>query len=530
MNADDGKRSIGKVVSVTADRFVVELHGGTDNFTIVGFDDMEYVARLGSFLMIPAQDEYVVAEISGLRERDPTVGGSGPDKMEKSSSSKYLDLVPLGMLPKDSAGSFRFGVSNFPALYADALYALSAELDRIFETVEPFKSDGDEPTKWTSLAIGNSVIFDDYPVKLKIDPFFGGHSAILGNTGSGKSCTLASILQALFEKPNEHRARGSTFVIFDVNGEYSDALSGLKVEGEIGVRDVSFDVDREASFFLPHWFLDASEWELLLQASERAQVPILRSALGLTSLFNDGASADLASVRNHVLATCILQILGDESSSPSSADRITAILNKFGTAEISTATIGSFIRVRYGEMDDVESLTCFLQGDDDGDGGFLKPGFRVPDYQNTPFDFDNLGAALDLAILYEEAHGNRQIRDYCSSLLTRYKALQERDEFAFVRCTTAADGATFKQREYLSTILGLVNNEDRGYEKSHQIIILDMNSVDDEIVALVASVLSRMIFSILRRLDPRNRFPVHLVLEEAHRYICLLYTSDAADE
>ena len=47
MSHDDRKRAIGKVVSVAADRFVVEMHVGTDNFTVVGFDDVHYVARLG---------------------------------------------------------------------------------------------------------------------------------------------------------------------------------------------------------------------------------------------------------------------------------------------------------------------------------------------------------------------------------------------------------------------------------------------------------------------------------------------------
>src|SRR3546814_15618990 len=70
MSHDDRKRAIGKVVSVAADRFVVEMHAGTDNFTVVGFDDVHYVARLGSFLMIPAQSEYVVVEVVGLRARD----------------------------------------------------------------------------------------------------------------------------------------------------------------------------------------------------------------------------------------------------------------------------------------------------------------------------------------------------------------------------------------------------------------------------------------------------------------------------
>lgn len=67
LSHDDRKRAIGKVVSVAADRFVVEMHAGTDNFTVVGFDGVHYVARLGSFLMIPSQSEYVVVEVVGLR-------------------------------------------------------------------------------------------------------------------------------------------------------------------------------------------------------------------------------------------------------------------------------------------------------------------------------------------------------------------------------------------------------------------------------------------------------------------------------
>ena len=44
MSHDDRKRAIGKVVSVAADRFVVEMHAGTDNFTVVGFDDVPQAA------------------------------------------------------------------------------------------------------------------------------------------------------------------------------------------------------------------------------------------------------------------------------------------------------------------------------------------------------------------------------------------------------------------------------------------------------------------------------------------------------
>jgi hypothetical protein len=78
-------------------------------------------------------------------------------------------------------------VSVFPSLYADALYALDSELDRIFDTEDAVADDAGgelaaEPTSYRVLGIGQSVIFEGYDVKVRIDDFFGGHSAVLGNT------------------------------------------------------------------------------------------------------------------------------------------------------------------------------------------------------------------------------------------------------------------------------------------------------------------------------------------------------------
>ena len=97
MSHDDRKRAIGKVVSVAADRFVVEMHAGTDNFTVVGFDDVHYVARLGSFLMIPSQSEYVVVEVVGLRERD----ASTPS--ERGDFDRAADRLDFSALAGDGA-------------------------------------------------------------------------------------------------------------------------------------------------------------------------------------------------------------------------------------------------------------------------------------------------------------------------------------------------------------------------------------------------------------------------------------------
>ena len=530
MASDDQRRAIGKVVSVSADKFVVELHRGNDNFTVVGFDDVHYVARLGSFVIIPVQSEYVVSEVVGLREKDSSA--SRPTKVEgqeldKVDSAKYLDLVPVGMLPQKRDGPFRFGVSIFPSLYADALYVLDDELDRIFDIAdweEPVPNSGEPPsTRLRALNIGTSVVFQDYDVKVRIDEFFGGHVAVLGNTGSGKSCTVATILQSLFEKKNELIARGATFVLLDVNGEYRRAFT--KIQSDINRRYLRIATDPKddaptqvdvaedtATFRMPHWFMSVEEWELLLRASERTQQPVLRTALGLSTLFSEQGDAKLEQIRNHILSSCIQFILSGDAGSPTKKDRITALLSTFSTDDINMDAIRNKIAISYGQMADPEGLSNFLET-------HIVDDVSLPNYAHQEFEFEVLGAALDLALLYEEAHGNRQIRDYCAQMITRFKWIKEREEFAFLRVSPNDLREDEKDLHlFVEKFLGL-ERRNRDFHKSAQVIILDMNEAADEVVEVASAVMARLIFDRLRRADPRNRLPINLILEEAHRYV-----------
>ena len=535
MSRDDRKRAIGKLVSVAADRFVVEMHAGTDNFTVVGFDDVHYVARLGSFLMIPVQTEYVVVEVVGLRERDSQNASLGEGALDKAASAKYLDVVPVGMLPLNRGEKFRFGVSLFPSLYADALYALDVELDRVFETGKSSEiakgPNGAAPvpedaTRYSALSIGRSVVFEGYDVKVRIDDFFGGHTAVLGNTGSGKSCTVAAVLQSLFDKPDEFHARGATFVVFDVNGEYANALAPLAKEDGIGVSHIVLDGSAaEGKFRLPHWFLEQSEWELLLQASERTQIPVLRTALGLTGLFRQSSPEALA-IKEHFIATCVLECFrGADGDSPvAKFQRVVSLFQKYPTQDLNTKLLEKYgANYQYGNFAG-GSLDPFL----DEVRKKLREDVDLPSYKQTPFTFDDLEECMDFAILYEEAHGNRQIRDYCSQMFTRFKSLRDRSEYAFMRYDIKPGETVPTIGAFLEQILGLSKHGNH-WRKRQQIIVVDMNAVEDEVVELVSSVLARMIFRLLRQADPRNRFPVHLLLEEAHRYISAAPSKYAID-
>ncbi len=330
-------------------------------------------------------------------------------------------------------------------------------------------------------------------------------------------------------------ARGATFIILDVNGEYRRAFSELPADIKRSYLQIAMNPDAQAPapldenettaiFRLPHWFMSVEEWELLLRASERTQQPVLRTALGLSSLFSGGQTGNnnLGRIRNHILASCIGCILESDAGSPTKKDRITALLSSFSTQEIGLQTVQGMIAISYGEMAQVEQLTTLIQT-------HSLEEVTLPNYSHREFNFEDLGAALELALLYEEAHGNKQIRDYCAQMVTRFKWIREREEFAFLRVPTNSLRAEERRQDlFIEQFMGLRRDNEQ-LEKSAQIIILDMNEAADEVVEVASAVMTRLIFDRLRKAEPRNRLPIHLILEEAHRYVAEKPTRHAID-
>jgi len=524
MIVDDKKRVIGKIVSINSDRFTVELLSGLKNFNVNGYDDIHYFAQINSYVIVPYQNYYIVSEVVSVREKDTTLIANSVKEQElnKVYSTKYLEVLPIGTINKEK---FIFGVSVYPTLYSDVLYIKDTELDFIFNVKDQKSSACDFfdnctyvnkidecPKRYNTLDIGKSAIFQDYDIKIKIDNFFGGHSAILGNTGSGKSCTISSMVQTLFKKKG-FSGVGASFIFFDVNGEYKQAFEQLhNLNDDIEIYYTSLE-DEINPFKLPQHLMNVEEWELLLNASEKAQLPILRNALNIASLLSKSeADGNSKKILNHIKAVCIDLVLKGEGNDTSKYTHIATILRSFPTddfnfdTQVGVKTLQQCIAINYGTMADIDEITNIINtnGYIDHEGIKLFESSEI-----EPFEFDLLGEALELAILYEEAHGNNQIRNYCASLITRFKSLQNREDFDFIkeRITISAD-------EYIKKLFGI-----NGTKKKTQITIIDLNSAEDEIVEIVSAVLTRLFFDTLRVASPRNQFPVNLVLEEAHRYI-----------
>ena len=560
MTSHSKSRVIGIVTSVSANTLVVELHRGSDNFTVVGLDDMHYVATLGSYVLVSMQAEYIVLEVIGMRESESTHQNLNRTELDKTDSSKFLDVTPVGTLSKQS-NEFQFGVSIYPPLYADVMYAREEDLNLIFNATEndetPAKDDTQNGTIPNTIEIGTSAVFGGYPVRAKIDLFFGGHTAVLGNTGSGKSCTVASIIQSIFGRTRRLTAQGAKFVIFDVNGEYRRSLDNIpanirtrylkacKANTDISTPHKNRkDAEQSSRFTLPHWFMSVDEWALLLRASEKSQIPALRLALGFTTLFRDSENHDKETsnsqesvnytekkIKNHVLAKTFLLILGGELASSGKADRIRAILTTFKTDDLSyddpVVKAGLFTH-----------FSSFADGEEKPDSNrnenhnkflnklkdLLIDEINLPSYNNFPFSFKKLQDALDLAIYYEESNGNRQIRDYCSSLITRLKSVTDHPDYEFLRAEVAKPSPhELCPEKYIDYILGVSDSATADdvddCDKSRQISVIDLNDASDEVIDVSSAVVSRLIFDRMRHAKFRNTTPVHLVLEEAHRYI-----------
>jgi len=515
MTKEDKQRVIGKVVAINSDRFSVELLSGLENFNVSGFDDIHYFAQLNSYVIVPYQNYYIVAEVSGVREKDLNVPFSNPTDqiLSKIQAGKFLEVLPIGTIKttKFETLNFEFGVSVYPTLYSDVLYIKEKELDTIFKTdnvkvqicESPKDCKKDECSckfRYTSLPIGKSTIFPDYEVKLDIDKFFGSHSAILGNTGSGKSCTIASMIQTLY-KLESNSATGSTFIFFDVNGEYKQAFEQLSTKNEnIQTKYYSIEENEDKQiekFILPHWFLNIDEWALLLKASEKSQLPILRNSLGFTQ------KVDAKTIK-HIYACSIMYVYENWEGSVTKRQKIVSLIDK---ANFVPKIDYSAMDAKFGSFPNSTVESVFKNAV----RANIDENIEIdPDYKNDFFEFNDLSTALELAILYEEYHGNKQIRDYCSSLITRYKSVKEREDFHFM----TKNKVDLNKDEYLNQFLGL----DKTIKKN-QLIVIDLNSANDETVEVISCVLSRMIFERLRNSKNRNIYPINLVLEEAHRYI-----------
>lgn len=272
------ERQVGRIVSVDSLTVYVKLDDDLKSLYKSGFHEIYPIARINSYIIIPVGADRIVAMVNRVQTHEETDMSKSNHSIFLTESSRYLSATMIGTIENNK--SYVMGVYNYPILDNPVWYVVREDLEKIFDQKKENEEIDYEHDFY--LPIGMSPAFPDFKIKINPDKFFGKHAAILGNTGSGKSCTLSSILQSLFHfSYNGKKLKSAHFIIFDTNGEYKNAFQ-LPEEDVVNPLAITKEGIR-----IPHWFMNYDDLDYLFEPTSGSQAPILKRAVGLAKSTND---------------------------------------------------------------------------------------------------------------------------------------------------------------------------------------------------------------------------------------------------
>ena len=365
-----------------------------------------------------------------------------------------------------------------------------------------------------NLYIGKSLSYEGYSISADINNFFANHFAIIGNTGSGKSCGVARILQNVFYHNDDKMPVNSHIVLFDVYGEYNSALSNINKLPGMGYKyfTTKMGVDGGDIINIPAYFLEVDDLALLLNATSASQLPLLEKALKLVYIFK-GKTASMVTYKNDIIAEALLDLLSSGRSSTQIRDQVIAVLTRYYTRDLNletkivqpgyVRTIRQCLNIdAQGKMNAVQYVVDFLEK-------FQKLNLNTIEVDKTiVYSLDDLYSALDFALISEGMFKSEKIYDEYNQLKTRLQQIINSDHIKFFNPGTER----ISKGDYIKKLFNGPNGK-------VQIINMNLNYIDDRFAKVLTKIYTKMFFDYATNLKERGSFPIHIVLEEAHRYV-----------
>jgi len=242
----DTMTNIGRIVSVTGSKSIIML----DNEKLEAMRRMRGRPEMGTLLAIDTAGTIVLGLITALSVPVP----AHRDGEQEVWIAELALVGELSRLENGETSGFQRGISVYPALGDHARMAIKAELKKAFSA-----------DLSSAVEVGRIRQDATIPAMVKTDDLLGKHFAILGTTGTGKSCTTALILRAILQKnPQAH------IVLLDPHNEYATSFADLA------------EVVSPSDFDLPYWLLTFEELvEVILSdpKARKAEVEILQDLI-----------------------------------------------------------------------------------------------------------------------------------------------------------------------------------------------------------------------------------------------------------
>ncbi len=359
--------------------------------------------------------------------------------------------------------------------------------------------------------LGNMPLYNNTPAYVSTNTFFSNHFAIFGNTGSGKSCGVARLLQNVFFNGGQV-PRNACIFIFDAYGEYENALSISNSQIFFKRYSTNVRTDMNNLIRIPLWLLDIDDFALLLDVDDPSQLPIIEKALRLVTVFS-GEETDTRVYKNDIIAKAILEVLYSGGAASQIHDQIFAILTSYNTPDLNLETPivqpgytrslrQCLIIDKEGKIGEIQLVSEFIKK-------FIRDDLKLELPDGTiPFTLENLKEAFDFALISEGILKSDKIYDKANVLKVRLDSIIKGEYAEYFRYDRYID-----KTNYIKSLI-TTNTGTRA-----QIININISYLDDRLAKTICKIYSKLLFDFTSKLRQRGSFPVHLILEEAHRYV-----------
>ncbi|MFJ2712267.1 ATP-binding protein [Pseudomonas sp. NPDC087346] len=522
---------IGSIDFVSPDEIKVLIDADAPGTVALNTGTPRPFPRINGYVLVPSDDGYLVAQVEWI-----TVERSQYPKRTSMQDIGLVDLPyplrkmslnPLGCLAYEGQFDgneryvFRRGVDAYPTVGDPVLLPTQVQLRAIVES-------GDN----RHVKIGTSPLAANAEVKIDPDRLFGRHLAVLGNTGSGKSCSVAGLIRWSLEaakKASDGADPNARFIVLDPNGEYANTFRDLSkvrvfaVEPSAGVEQLQ----------VPLWFWNTAEWSAFTQASAKAQRPTLIQALRSV---RDGAVENPVS-RSHEMRrflrtlVSIIQIERNAgrpwANFPHPKNFFEKILKwqegmeqdaDFSQKEQQTLQalsdqIAEFANTRTGKYPSYDftkqEIDLFLLN-----AQAAHTAFGGSDTDILPMDADVPREFTGEQFLRSvEANAELlNVSEYVDTMLMRIRTILSDSRMK----TVTADTEDITLDGWLADYIG-DNQASNG-----TITVIDLSLVPAEVIHIITAVIARMTLEALqryRKLNDGRTLPTVLVMEEAHTFI-----------
>lgn len=305
---------VGEVIAVHGTKVVLKIDDQSSKETLFFEGDKYKGVSIREYLSIRRGFRDIVCMVEGeFLDESRTEQQDG-----KQTFVRKVEAKPIGYF--DRAG-FTQGIKYLPMIQ-DAAYLMPEEKIRsIFDR----KSDGD-------FRIGR-MLKEEIAVGLPWRRLFNSHVGIFGNTGSGKSNTLAKLYTVLFDKKLPLIAGKSQFVILDFNGEYGGeqlAPAASKTVYQLSTLTNPDPNDQTTKFPLaPQEFWELETMALLFQATPNTQRPFLNRVISGKQRFG----ANPASLANYAKAKFKQSFCAGETK-PATLDLMRTVAKRIGNQDV----------------------------------------------------------------------------------------------------------------------------------------------------------------------------------------------------